>query len=185
MYLYLFLAIFFLPIATFADDKSPILSWDGYGLVKFGEKLETIEKKIGEKAKKMEGASDYECGYVSFSRYPYIDFMVEKDTVTRADDFGVNTKNLLGLSNESLLKDIEKKYNGKICRIDFLYNFIPESAKQGCSLIITPWEDDNSHYLMFLNQDGTKAILAEESGGKIENIRAGLRRSAQLVEGCQ
>jgi hypothetical protein len=44
--------------------------------------------------------------------------------------------------------------------------------------------DDEGHYLILDSSDGSSAILFEEGGGKVTDIRAGKKPSVKYVEGC-
>ena len=44
--------------------------------------------------------------------------------------------------------------------------------------------DENGHYLILEANDGRAAIVLEEGGGKVTDIRAGLKPSVEYVERC-
>ena len=93
-------------IAT-ACAAEPVLSWDSYGNIKFGERLSDIEKKLGEKATADEGEED--CKYVHFKKFPKISFMVEDGILSRADA-ATGVPNSLGIHAGTRMEDVKKKY---------------------------------------------------------------------------
>jgi hypothetical protein len=44
--------------------------------------------------------------------------------------------------------------------------------------------DDEGHYLNLSTDDNRAAIVLEESKGKVTDVRAGVKPSAEYVEGC-
>jgi len=53
------------------------------------------------------------------------------------------------------------------------------------NIIVEPHKyDDSGHYLILKSSDSKSAIVAEESQGKVTDIRAGVIPSVQYVEGC-
>jgi hypothetical protein len=44
--------------------------------------------------------------------------------------------------------------------------------------------DEEGHYLVLLTPDGKAALLFEEGGGMVTDVRAGLEPSVEYVEGC-
>lgn len=120
-----------------------------------------IEKRLGEKAKFSN--DDHSCDFVQFRRYPKVWFMVEEGVLTRADtDPGI--PNVLGVSVGTTLKEIKRKYP---------------------TVIVEPQKyDPKGHYLIFKSADGKKAIVMEETGGKVTAIRGGVEPAVEYVEGC-
>jgi hypothetical protein len=44
--------------------------------------------------------------------------------------------------------------------------------------------DPAGHYVIFKSPDGKRALILEEVGGKITDVRGGLEPSVEYVEGC-
>jgi len=155
--------IFSLLVATtsLAADR-PVLSDKSYGLVTFGGKLKAIEKKIGEKAKG--GTGNNGCDFVTFKKYPGITFMVENGIISRADATSPQIHNKLQIRIGTPLEEAKRRYP---------------------TVEVTPHKyDETGHYLIFKSKDGKRAIIFEESGGKITDTRAGIEPSVEYVEGC-
>lgn len=171
---------------VFAADEVPVLSIDGYGLIKFGDKLSDVEKKLGGKAIKNkenydDGIYGYDCGYVEFAKYPHVMLMVEKGVFTRVDG---DLESSIGLRVGDNVNNFLKIYKGKICKTnEWLYDSVQLFVEQSCSLIITTSSDETPN-LLFISKDGTKAIGAIEYEGKIQEIRGGLIQPVQYKEGC-
>ena len=71
------------PVKASARLKA-VLSPTGYGPIKFGARLDDIEKAIGPRLDP-ERPLDPGCGYVRFKTLPGVRFMVEGGIITRAD----------------------------------------------------------------------------------------------------
>lgn len=155
--------IFFLLAATtsLAADGL-VLSDKSYGLVTFGGKLKAIEKKVGENARGETG--DNGCDFVTFKKYPRIKFMVEDGIISRADATSQQIKNKLQIRIGTSLEEVKRRYPAVEIK---LHKY-----------------DDTGLYLIFKSKDGKRAILFEESGGKVTNTRAGVEPSVEYVEGC-
>jgi hypothetical protein len=153
----------FLLAATnlFAADNL-VLTDKSYGPVTFGSKLKRIEKQIGEKAKSELG--DEGCDFVTFKKLPGIMFMVEDGTVTRADVMSQEIKNTLRIRIGTSLEEVKRRFpKVEIERHQY---------------------DPTGHYLIFKSKDGKRAIVFEESDGKVTDTRAGIEPSVEYVEGC-
>lgn len=154
-----FIPVVFVLLAAAAPK--PILTFDSYGLVVFGNRLSDVQKKLGEKGESDTGESA--CQYVTFKRYPNVGFMVEDGVITRAD-VGEEVPNAFRITVGTSLTEVKKKFP---------------------AVIIEPHQyEPNGHYLIFKNANRKKAIVMEESDGKVTYVRGGLIPSVQYVEGC-
>ncbi|NML63474.1 hypothetical protein HHL21_20765 [Massilia sp. RP-1-19] len=140
----------------------PVLSAQGYGPVRFGDKLSAVEQKLEEKSVPL-GENDPACSSVRFNQVPGARFMVEKGIVTRADaDAG--TPNELGLAVGDTLAQAKKKYPA----IEVgPHKYLPAG-----------------HYLSVRSDSPKAAIIMEEDGKHITKIRAGLEPAVSYVEVC-
>jgi hypothetical protein len=148
-----------MPVLVMAE--TPLLSASGYGPIQFGQPLEVVEANLKETAlpKKREPG----CDFVKFKKYPQIRFMVEDGTVTRGDAQA-------GVRNRA------KVHVGmSLARVKALHPGIRVEPHK---------YDDKGHYLILDSADGSSAILFEEGGGKVTDIRAGKKPSVEYVEGC-
>lgn len=145
----------------FSKDQI-VLTDQSYGIVRFGSKLVEVEKKLGDQAKAQTG--DHSCDFVTFKKYPGVKFMVEEGTVTRADVTDPSIPNALGIKVGTTFNEVKRRYP---------------------KVIIEPHKyDPTGHYLIFKSKDGKQAIVFEEGGGKITDVRAGVEPSVEYVEGC-
>jgi hypothetical protein len=140
----------------------PVLSAQGYGPVRFGDKLSAVEQKLEEKSVPL-GENDPACSSVRFNQVPGARFMVEKGIVTRADaDAG--TPNELGLAVGDTLVQAKTKYPA----IEVgPHKYLPAG-----------------HYLTVRSDSPKAAIIMEEDGKQITKIRAGLEPAVSYVEVC-
>lgn len=157
----LFVIGMFAVLPALAKTETPVLSPSGYGLVQFGQPLESVEKNLGEAASPKERESA--CDFVTFRKYPRIRFMVEEGIVTRADaKAGVRNSAKIGVG--SSLARVQAMHPG--------IRIMPHKY------------DDKGHYLILDSTDGSAAVLFEVSGGKVTHVRAGKKPSVEYVEGC-
>jgi hypothetical protein len=145
-----------------AADFRPVLSFQGYGSVKFGAKLSDITQQLGAGSEPSAPAAPA-CSSVRFSALPGVRLMVENGIVTRADaDAG--TANSLGLKVGDTLAQAKAKYP----QLEVgPHKYVPAG-----------------HYLTVKSPDGRAAIVMEEDGKAITRIRAGLQPAVAYVEGC-
>jgi hypothetical protein len=144
-----------------SSATAQVLSPQGYGMVSFGHRLADIERAVGERAQPQVRVES--CDFVRFRRYPGISFMVEDGTVTRADAAG-NVRNSASISVGAPLSVVARRYPaGRI-----------EPHKY----------DEQGHYFILDTPNRKAALLFEESGGRITDIRAGVQPSVEYVEGC-
>jgi hypothetical protein len=140
--------------------QPPVLSFEGYGAVRFGMSVPEARQAAGGKAHDL---ASQECHYATFSGYTHARFMVEAGRITRVetDKAAVNA---LGLSVGMALAQVRRRY--------------PDVR------ITAHKYDEHGHYLFFASPSGTTAIVAEESGGRVTRVRAGLLPAVEYVEGC-
>jgi len=144
-----------------AGDR-PVLSDSSYGVIRFGANLSAVESRLKEKAKSDTG--EFDCNFVTFRKYPGIMFMVEKGLITRADVASKIIPNIQRIKIGTPLAEVKERY--------------PKA-------IIMPHKyDEKGHYVIFKSPDGKRAMVFEETEGKIGSVRAGLEPSAEYVEGC-
>lgn len=138
------------------------LSAEGVGGIRFGMKLAEAEQAAGGKAT-LPTPFDPACSMVRFASLPRLRFMVEQGVVARADaEPGV--ENTLGIAVGDALAQIRAAH--------------PDAQ------VTAHKYDPNGHTITFPSADGRAAIIAEESGGKLTRIRAGLQPAVAYVETC-
>lgn len=144
-----------------AGDRA-VLSDSSYGVIHFGTNMSSVESRLKEKAKS--DTDEYDCSFVTFKKYPGIMFMVEKGIITRADVASKSIPNVQRIKIGTPLTEVKQRY--------------PKA-------IIMPHKyDEKGHYVIFKSPDGKRAMVFEETEGKIGSVRAGLEPSAEYVEGC-
>jgi hypothetical protein len=138
-----------------------VLSPSGYGFIQFGQSLKVAEANLNETA--LPNKRELGCDFVMFKKYPQIRFMVEDGILTRGD------------AKASVRNSAKVNVGMSLARVKALHPRIR----------IEPHKyDDNGHYLILDSADGSSAILFEEGGGKVTDIRAGKKPSVEYVEGC-
>jgi hypothetical protein len=157
----LLLGVIVLWLSATAQASEDTLGPRHFGKVKFGERLETVERLLGQKAAPSHRAS--ECDFVTFRRFPSARFMVENGIITRADSKGpvsTDTKVKLGMT-------------------------LRHAIKVEPALEVSPHHyADDGHYLALYTSDKKYAILFEEFDGRVQEVRAGQASSVAYVEGC-
>jgi hypothetical protein len=141
--------------------NAQVLLPSGYGDIRFGEKLIVVEARLKEKASPEK--REFACDFVKFKKYPGLSFMVEDGIVTRADA-APEVKNVAGVAVGASMASVKKRFPH--VRID------PHKY------------DEEGHYLVLPTPDGKAALLFEEGGGMVTDVRAGLEPSVEYVEGC-
>ena len=141
-----------------------VLCPEGYGLVRFGSQLLDIEKKLGERAEPAESERDADCGFATFPAYPGMRFMVEQGVVTRGDALDATIPNSLGIALGTSYGVVTQRFPLVVIEEHVYYA--------------------DGHYLIFRSPDGRRAVVLEEEGGRIIEVRAGLEPSVEYVEGC-
>jgi hypothetical protein len=138
-----------------------VLSPQGYGLVRFGMKVEETERAL--KQRTTAPYSTAGCDYVEFKKYPGLQFMVEDGIVTRAD------------ARRNIHNSAKVRVGMTLATVKTMHP----------SVKVEPHHyDDQGHYLILSTNDGGAAILFEESKGEVTDIRAGLKPAVEYVEGC-
>jgi hypothetical protein len=143
---------------------APVLSATGYGPVTFGDRLEVVEKRLGEQAPPPSEGDEEHCREFDFKTYPGLFFMVENGVVTRvASSRAVPTA--IGPTVGASLKSVRR-------------------AVPAIAVSPDPY-DDRGHHLTLKTADGKAALLLEETAGKVTAVRGGLVPSVLYWEGCQ
>ena len=146
-----------------AASPAEVLTYSGYGAVRFGMPLAEAERAVGQPSKPEDpGAANESCHYVVFPRYHGVSFMLEDGRVVRAD-LDHTARNILGLAVGMKLSYVRAHYPGVIVR--------PGS--------------DQDHELVFKSRGGEPGeILAVEWDGAVMGIRGGILPAVEYVEGC-
>jgi hypothetical protein len=159
--LFIILGLLITGTNLFANDGAALTD-ESYGIVHFGNKLVDVERKLGERAERQTG--DKSCDFITFKKYPGVEFMVEKGIVTRVDVIDSLIPNTFGIKTGTTLDEVKRRYP----------KVIVESHQY----------DPTGHYLIFKSKDGKRAVVFEEGNGKITDVRAGLEPSVEYVERC-
>lgn len=152
------LLVILLGLSTAASAQT--LSPDGYGKVRFGDRLDATERRLGQKA--TPSPADPACSIVRFKRYPRVTFMVEQGVITRADAKTV-VRNSAGITARMSAADAQR-HEPKL-RAE-LHKY-----------------DENGSYLV-LPQGEDKALIFETSKGKLTRMRGGVKPAVEYVESC-
>ena len=140
--------------------SSQVLSPDGYGKIQFGQRLDAVERRLGQRAAPR--PADPACSMVAFKRYPQVRFMVENGVITRAD---ANT--------------IVRNSAGITARMS-----VADALRHRPALQAGPHKyDENGQYLT-LAKGTDKALIFEASKGKLQRMRAGVKPAVEYVETC-
>lgn len=148
-------------LAGAVNAGEPVLSAASYGDVVFGEPLDAVVGKLGERARTEYG--DAACRYIRFERYEKARFMVEEGILTRVD-VEASVPNPYGVSVGTRLEELRMRYPA--ARID------PHKY------------DPDGHYVVFEGDDGKGAVVLEVGNGRVTSMRAGISPSVHYVEGC-
>jgi hypothetical protein len=140
--------------------SSQVLSPDGYGKIQFGQRLDAVERQLGQRATPR--PADPACSMVAFRRYPQVRFMVEQGVITRADAKTI-VRNSAGISARMSVRDALRHQKG---------------LHAG-----THKYDEHGQYLT-LAQGKDKALIFEASNGKLKRVRAGIKPAVEYVETC-
>lgn len=143
-----------------ATASGQVLSPDGYGKVHFGQRLDQVERKLGQRA--MPRPSDPACSMVGFKRYPQVRFMVEQGVITRADARTI-VRNSAGVTARMSAKEVLRRH--------------PTMESQPHKY------DEHGQYLVFA-KGKDKALIFEASKGKLQRVRAGIKPAVDYVETC-
>lgn len=143
-----------------AAASGQTLSPDGYGKIQFGQRLDQVERKLGQRATPR--PADPACSMVGFKRYPQVRFMVENGVITRADARGV-VRNSAGITARMSAKEALR-------HAPAMRSELHKYDKNGAYLVLPQGED--------------KALIFEASKGKITRMRAGIKPAVDYVETC-
>lgn len=137
-----------------------ILTPDGYGRIQFGERLDSVERRLGQRAAPR--PADPACSIVRFKRYPGVTFMVEQGVITRAD---ANTivRNSAGVTARMSARDVLRT--------------LPAMRAE-------PHKYDQHGQYLILPKGDNKALVFETSHGKLQRMRAGIKPAVDYVESC-
>lgn len=152
--------LIFAALFACATASAQTLSPDGYGKIRFGDRLATAEKRLGQRAAPRPLNKD--CDIVRFKRYPRVDFMVEDGRITRAEA-------------ETIIPNSAGINAGM--RVEEVLRLHPHARLEPHKY------DDDGHYLI-LRKGTDKALVFETSGNRLTQVRAGLKPSVHYVEGC-
>jgi hypothetical protein len=159
--LHLRIALLLLIAPFHAAAGSDVLSPHGYGRVHFGMTVKEAEAATNQRTSNRYANTG--CDYVTFKRYPGLRFMVEDGVLTRADA----RKGVRNSANVQIGMTLAKV-----------------KAMHPAVVIEQHKYDDEGHYLILNTENGRAAIVLEESGGRITDIRAGVKPAVEYVEGC-
>ncbi len=176
--IFLLIAITF-PTNLWAKPAEMVMSWNGYGNLRFGDDLQTMEKWMGEKAV-IRRSGDEGCYFVDFPDYPEVSFMMENDILARVYRNSDKVKTFINISIGDSVAEINRAFRGKMCPVASR-EYIDEP--KNCHIIVYP--SDGGYYYLFLNKLETKGFILEEHDGKVVEFSAGLARYLTLKEGCQ
>ena len=152
---FLFAALF-----ACATASAQTLSPDGYGKIRFGDRLVTAEKRLGQRATPR--PRDPACSIVRFKRYPRVSFMVEQGRITRADAKTV-VPNSAGVTAAMQPEEVLRRH--------------PHAR-------LEPHKYDEDGKYLILRKGTGKALIFETSKNKLKRVRAGLKPAVDYVEGC-
>lgn len=141
----------------------PTLSATSYGAIRFSERVEIVEKRLQERVPPPINAEEAHCRLFEFKAYPQMIFMIEDGVITRAGT-SAPIPTSIGMTVGSSVKTIRRNFPG--VKIE------PHAY------------DPAGHYLTLKTENQKAAIVMEESGGRITEIRGGLIPSVTYVEGC-
>ena len=143
-----------------ATASSQVLSPDGYGKIQFGQRLDQVERKLGQRATPR--PLDPSCPIVRFKRYPQVSFMVENGVIVRADARTV-VRNSAGVTARMSARDALRQ--------------APAMRSERHKY------DEQGQYLILPNGEN-KALIFEASKGKLTTMRAGIKPAVDYVEMC-
>ena len=154
------LRVLFAALFACATAHAQTLSPDGYGKIRFGERLATAEKRLGQRARPR--PLDPDCSIVRFKRYPRVSFMVEQGRITRADATTI-VPNSAGVTAGMQPEEVLRRHPHARTEP---HKYVPQGQ-----------------YLI-LRKGTAKALLFETDGKRLTHVRAGLKPAVDYVEGC-
>jgi hypothetical protein len=137
-----------------------VLSPDGYGKIRFGERLAAAEQRLGQRARPR--PRDPACAMVGFKRYPRVRFMVEHGRITRADGVGV-IDNSAGIQAGMSVDQARERQPG---------------------LAVEPHKYELDDHYLILRKGARKALVFDTKDGRVGRVRAGLKPAVHYVEVC-
>ncbi|WP_184238606.1 hypothetical protein [Massilia timonae] len=143
-----------------ATASSQVLSPDGYGKIQFGQRLDQVERKLGQRATPR--PLDPSCPIVRFKRYPQVSFMVENGVIVRADARTV-VRNSAGVTARMSARD---------------------ALRQAPAMRSERHKYDEQGQYLILPKGENKALIFEASKGKLTTMRAGIKPAVDYVEMC-
>jgi hypothetical protein len=147
-------------LAMCATASGQVLSPDGYGKIHFGERLDQVERRLGQRATPR--PADPACSIVRFKRYPQVSFMVEAGVITRAD-----------------AKTIIRNSAGITARMS-----ASDALRQQPAMRTELHKYDPDGRYLILAQGKEKALIFETSKGTLQRMRAGIKPAVEYVESC-
>ena len=149
-----------LSVCSALPASAQLLSPDGYGKIHFGDRLDAVERRLGQRAAPR--PADPACSIVRFKRYPDVSFMVEGGVITRADAKTI-VRNSAGITRRMSARD---------------------ARRHTPALHAEPHKYDEHGQYLRLAQGANKALVFETSHGKLQRMRAGLTPAVDYVESC-
>ena len=143
-----------------ATANAQTLSPDGYGKIRFGDRLATAEKRLGQRATPR--PRDPACSIVRFKRYPRVSFMVEQGRITRADARTI-VPNSAGVTAAMQPEEVLRRH--------------PHARSEPHKYV------PDGQYLILRKGTG-KALVFEVEDKRLVHVRAGLKPAVDYVEGC-
>ena len=143
-----------------ATASSQVMSPDGYGKIQFGQRLDQVERTLGQRATPR--PLDPSCPIVRFKRYPQVSFMVENGVIVRADAKKV-VRNSAGITARMSAREALR-------HAPAMRSELHKYDKNGAYLVLPKGKD--------------KALIFEASKGTITRMRAGIKPAVEYVEMC-
>jgi hypothetical protein len=143
-----------------AAASAQTLSPDGYGDIRFGDRLDTAERRLVQRAAPR--PVDPACSMVRFKKYPDVRFMVEEGRITRADAPNV-VRNSAGITPTMSVE---------------------QALRQQKGLRVEKHKYDNDGQYLILEQGKQKALIFEAKNGRLQRVHAGVKPAVEYVETC-
>ena len=139
------------------------LSFQGYGLVHFGDSLADAEERLNEHPRRKDAPGGESCHYVEFASYPGVSFMVEDGHIVTAEP-PPDAPNILGIKIGMTLPALRAKFRGRTLKVE----------EYG----------DGGHYVAIKSPDKTSEIRVEIADDAVAYVQGGLLPAVEYVEGC-
>lgn len=140
---------------------------EGAGPVKIGMTIAQINAALSEKFALPAEKDERGCFFVSPSRHPDFDFMIENGRLVRIDVAKPGVATVEGIQVGDSEARAKSVYGSRLKVEPHAYNG-PEG-----------------HYLTVRSKDGRYGTRFETDGGKIQSYYAGLYSAVQYIEGCE